>query len=609
MARNEPTSHETRLWIIWSLLLGASCLSVAVGNSGPIVLPRLALILPATVYGVASAWRLYYGARRPRWNRHRLKALYVTGFTTTIAFALIEVAAFLVLTFVPVSDGTIALNTIMGNLQPLFSITAVTCWSLTALARVGNNKDCKTRGTVTLLLCGAVGTLWAAIMFLTGTPELEGAEKAANCLAGGVICFAAILLMINTSHTMRNTEENRPSPQELEAKTQEAIKRLAKRELSERELSVLSATAQGKTGKQIARELEVSVATVGSYRTRGYEKLGVKKKADFIRLLTSDKEVVSSSQKDSANPSARYGQSAPELKDSPSSHIPMQVISMSCLVAYCVYGPIDHFYQLATDDWGLGYWWPTISHLLMTGIIALSAASFSRDTLQGEKGPLPPTPVSHTSFAIFFLGLVATGYLISEAGNTLSLESGLFGLIGLGALFTYLGSGTCANKRRRGGIVPLNTMFRGFKSAAVHSPEILGVLALAALFWEDAIFCWLEFYPHSWQLLVTFNILLVVALLYKAVVALRESFYRSTALPESSTERLESYLRGRGLNDLQVGVTVLTLQGESTDTISKKLSIAPGTVGSYRSRTYAALGVHNLEELRELLNQEAHIPI
>ena len=238
MARNKPASHETRLWIILSLLLGASCLSVAVGNSGPIVLPRLALILPATVYGVASAWRLYYGARRPKWDKHRLKVFYITGCTTTIAFALIEVAAVLVLAFVPVSDGTVVLNTIMGNLQPLFSILAVACWSLTTLYRRGNNKDSKTRGVGTLLLCGAVGTLWSAIMYLAGTPELEGAEKTANCLAGGVICFAAILLMINTSHTMRDIGENQPSPQELEAKTRKAIKRLAKRELSDRELSV-----------------------------------------------------------------------------------------------------------------------------------------------------------------------------------------------------------------------------------------------------------------------------------------------------------------------------------------------------------------------------------
>ena len=601
MARNKPASHETRPWILWNLLLGASCLSVAAGSSSPIVLPRLALILPGTVYGVASAWRLYYGTRRPKWDRHRLKVLYATEFITTIAFALIEVAAVLVLTFVPVSDGTIALNTIMGNLQPLFSILAVVCWSLTTLYRLGNSRNSETRGAGTLLLCGAVGTLWAVIMYLTGTPELEGAEKVANCLAGGVICFAAILLIMNTSHAMRSIEENQPPSQEFEAKTQEAIKWLAKRELSDRELSVLSATAQGKTGKQIAQELKVSIATVGSYRTRGYEKLGVKKKADFVRLLALNaKAVDSSSHQSSREVSQTEHQSSHSL-----SQPLIRTAAACCLLVYCAYGPIDYSYQLATDDWTLGRWWPIIESLLVSTLVLLSSVPAIYSMFAHKSNIAPSSPISlepgRTSFTLFLLGLLATGNLISEMSNTLTPESGAFCLMGLTAVFADIGLAVRTGKKQTNIRELPHIIVSGFKVAASTLPEVFGLLALAALFWSDAISYWLSFFPSSWQLLSTLYMLLVAALLLKVAISFQEATRESLSLPASSANQIINYLKGRGLNDLQTSIIILSLQGKSTDAICKELSIAPGTVGSYRSRAYNTLGVCNFEELRELL--------
>ncbi len=54
-------------------------------------------------------------------------------------------------------------------------------------------------------------------------------------------------------------------------------------ELSSREAEVLKLTALGETNKEIARQLDVSVKTVETFKARGVKKLGLKSRADIVR--------------------------------------------------------------------------------------------------------------------------------------------------------------------------------------------------------------------------------------------------------------------------------------------------------------------------------------
>jgi len=54
--------------------------------------------------------------------------------------------------------------------------------------------------------------------------------------------------------------------------------------LSERELAVLQLIASGYTNKEIASQLEVSVKTVETYKSRSMEKLGLQSRVDIVRL-------------------------------------------------------------------------------------------------------------------------------------------------------------------------------------------------------------------------------------------------------------------------------------------------------------------------------------
>ena len=61
--------------------------------------------------------------------------------------------------------------------------------------------------------------------------------------------------------------------------------------LSEREAQVMRMIAQGRSGKEIAAELALSVKTVSTYRARVLEKMKLKTNADIIRYAMHEKLV------------------------------------------------------------------------------------------------------------------------------------------------------------------------------------------------------------------------------------------------------------------------------------------------------------------------------
>lgn len=73
-------------------------------------------------------------------------------------------------------------------------------------------------------------------------------------------------------------------------------------------------------------------------------------------------------------------------------------------------------------------------------------------------------------------------------------------------------------------------------------------------------------------------------------------------------DRIEHYLKGRGLSDLQTRIVLLSLGGRTAPEIAVRLHVALGTVSSYRSRAYAILGVGNLAEARDLIARETRCP-
>ncbi len=67
----------------------------------------------------------------------------------------------------------------------------------------------------------------------------------------------------------------------------QSVGKAAIRDLTERESEVLKLIVSGFTNKEIARKLDVGVKSVETYKTRGFQKLELKTRADLVRYASA----------------------------------------------------------------------------------------------------------------------------------------------------------------------------------------------------------------------------------------------------------------------------------------------------------------------------------
>ena len=119
------------------------------------------------------------------------------------------------------------------------------------------------------LACGAAGYVPK-----TSSKELIAAALQ-TVLAGGVYVPRELLAELQTGTTMASGAEEEGGP------------------LTPRQLAVLSLLANGKSNKQIARELSISEMTVKAHMTAVMRKLGVSTRAEAIVIFRRDRPKIS----------------------------------------------------------------------------------------------------------------------------------------------------------------------------------------------------------------------------------------------------------------------------------------------------------------------------
>ena len=68
--------------------------------------------------------------------------------------------------------------------------------------------------------------------------------------------------------------------------------------------------------------------------------------------------------------------------------------------------------------------------------------------------------------------------------------------------------------------------------------------------------------------------------------------------------RCKSYLRGRGLSELEAGVLILSAKKMGRAAIAESLAISVATVSAYRARGARKLGAESLDEAFRLMREE-----
>lgn len=118
------------------------------------------------------------------------------------------------------------------------------------------------------------------IIFVTGHGDLEECRRA---FRGGAVDFLtkpvnSVQLLESLKKAIRISIQQ----QKQEAETQEVRQKLER--ITERERMILRYVAEGRSSKEIARELDLSPRTVEAHRAKLFEKLEINSLAELVRF-------------------------------------------------------------------------------------------------------------------------------------------------------------------------------------------------------------------------------------------------------------------------------------------------------------------------------------
>ena len=350
-----------------------------------------------------------------------------------------------------------------------------------------------------------------------------------------------------------------------------ALDDLAERELSDREREVLVRTLCGEPRRVIAQALDVSESTVGTNRTRGYEKLGVSSKSELVARVGAW-----TSGGGGLRPGGTRRSSVPSWARA----------LIGCALLATLLAP-----------WG-GPVRPVVACLVGGALACVALVAFlvlPPDTgggraLRERAGARPSWErglVCVLCAAVVPLLLVASWPLAPGRRS--------MALLLLVLCVLYLGARPIAEDESADRTAWLRrTVVSGLRELACRGREVTALAGLSLLF-GSCLAEPLEAFPGA------------VEGLWCLVPALGALVFGIAFRPAARDDREEKVgvLRRAGLSELQANVALLLSLGEGERAICERLHVAPGTVKSARSRSYRALGVHNAVELREYLEGRA----
>lgn len=130
------------------------------------------------------------------------------------------------------------------------------------------------------------------ILVFSMFPEHKMGLAAIEAGADGYLCKTADRVTIGqaATETLAGRGYRSPELQALLAKRPGA-RRGAMAALSQREVEVLIGLGRGRSNKEVAAALGISVTSVGTYRTRIMDKLGLRTTADLLRYVVEHRLV------------------------------------------------------------------------------------------------------------------------------------------------------------------------------------------------------------------------------------------------------------------------------------------------------------------------------
>lgn len=383
------------------------------------------------------------------------------------------------------------------------------------------------------------------------------------------------------------------------ARVADVLRHRSKKLLTERELAVLVRTARGDTAQTIAAELGIAEATVATYRRRGYEKLGVSG-AEELRALAADAETsvdVADEEDDASGANATPARTGLRLR-------PSHVLLLLVLVALPMI-PWPEELEVVSGYWVSGVGLGKLSALLVALATVLFGVSLSclwvaPSDPEETEGPFLPT--ASRLYLMVIAVLLGVFVFHSWCGYGDYELSGVV-LLALLTLLSLVHSAYEEHQREFGKEVlarALATVDLLSRDGAWYPCISAGVvLSLGSeTIWFEAF---AQLYVIRYPLAFAACLLMFVAIAHTR----KRMPGKETPISEGCAKRTIMYLEGRGLGELQAQVLLDLASGYGVNEVAARRCTTVATVRSYRQRSYDALGVHSMSELRKLLSREA----
>lgn len=359
--------------------------------------------------------------------------------------------------------------------------------------------------------------------------------------------------------------------------------------LTNREFEVLAHTLTDEPARMIAGRLGIATSTVATFRKRGYEKLGVDGKREFQSLAGAQGE---------RHPSPAEKTDEASREDFPTSTLRRIIWVLALLSVILLRPPVD-----------LEIWGTTVIDMprylaWMAGLVlvVISVVRLASGCTLGTRPPRNANPPHDASlpFASAVLPLCALSLPITVYLSWIQSPEYLFWTVPCLCLcLTALGMEIVRPARDS----PLTTHAAKVLCAGMDAFLVRGVDGVLLVGLGFIFSVQIGNMPPSDIPLCGCLASIVISLVCTIELVFAARVPRHP--PHGQIERALKYLEGRGLGELQANVALGIALGQSTREICSTCQTTTATVKSYRLRTYQMLGVHNVRELRELLQHDA----
>lgn len=324
--------------------------------------------------------------------------------------------------------------------------------------------------------------------------------------------------------------------------------------LSLREREVLGLDLAGKKTTLIAEELGISRSSIATHRSRAYEKLGVASRQELLACLFDMR---------------LQGEKNDGAVECPDAAGPARIFAVTALVRSAIIACVILLCAHTLPKW-------FISFVLLFGAATLYLFGLMRLGMGNEALDVQKSPRE----ILGVVGLVGASVVLASPSDL-----GVICIAIAALVFSSLALGLTA------------------RSAFSHNDLALVAGGSAGLVAIPSVS------PTTATQVLTLACLVVCSVL-AVVLARRERSDEEAGLADFALvgqDRALSYLRGRGLTDLEAQVALLTASGFEVGGIAARLHVSAHTVSTYRARSYDKLGVADKSGLRDLLQREASL--